>query len=70
MVGHSKCLGGGREFGSPPLFLLRVFKGRRTKKRTKMNKTHAVPGKPPTPALQGGMSNLNTTCYERSSGGA
>lgn len=55
MMGHSKCLGGGREFRLPPLFL---------------NVTHACPSKPPTPARKGGMSNLNTLCYERSIGGA
>ena len=55
MVGHSKCLGGGQEFRSPPLLL---------------NETHACPSKPPTPARKGGMSNLNTQCNASSIGGA
>jgi hypothetical protein len=55
MVGHSKCLGGGREFRLPPLF----FAG------------HMLAPASLQPHREGdAMSNLNTLCYERSIGGA
>lgn len=55
MMGHSKCLGGGREFRLPPLF----FAG-----------NMLAPASLTPQRASAAMSNLNTLCYERSIGGA
>lgn len=55
MMGHSKCLGGGREFGLPPFFFVGHM---------------LAPASLPPQRASAAMYNLNTLCYERSIGGA